>query len=165
MDQRIDQKNERIDIRVKPLVLKIPGSIPTLPYPLSLKIGSRGWKVTDLADGEYCINSADNIFFWRSGDQILSFDPSQFTSIYLIAMGLRAGKETLVAGWNTIPLKIFGVITPYSLGDQYTIPRAYCKDSTGSVVEAELQNFTINSFDVRISTTDPGTIDYITMKV
>ena len=151
------------------LVLKKAGQVPTIPRYLEIDANNKIWKeATDLNDGEYCINNVDNLFFWRSGNQIFTLDPSLLSNLLYynsIAAGLRAGKETLVAGWNTIPLKILGIVTPYPAGSQYTIPRTYCKDSSGNVVEAELQNFTINSFDVRISTTDPGTIDYITMKV
>lgn len=71
-DFRQDQTNERTEVRVKPLILKVSGARPTLPYPLSLKVNTRGWKVTDLADGEYCINNVDDILYWRSGDQIFS---------------------------------------------------------------------------------------------
>jgi hypothetical protein len=75
-DFRQDQTNERNEVRRKPLILKVSGAYPTLPYPLSLKVGARGWKITDLADGEYCINSADDLFFWRSGDQIFTLNIS-----------------------------------------------------------------------------------------
>jgi len=61
-------------LRPEPLVLKISGQVPTLPHPLTLQVDANGWLNTDLADGEYAINSADNLFFWRSNNQIISFD-------------------------------------------------------------------------------------------
>jgi len=66
--------NLRSDTRVKPLVLTRAGQIPTLPNPLQLKIGQGNWRLTDLADGEYAINNVDDLFFWRSGDQILTLN-------------------------------------------------------------------------------------------
>ena len=59
--------------RPEPLVLKFAGQVPTLPHPLNLKVDANGWRNTDLADGEYCINSADNKVFIRMREEILSF--------------------------------------------------------------------------------------------
>ena len=59
--------------RPEPLVLKYAGQVPTLPNPLNLKVDANGWRNTDLADGEYCVNNIDNVYFVRIGKQILSF--------------------------------------------------------------------------------------------
>lgn len=56
------------------VILTLAGQCPTLPNPYYLKKGSNGWRRTDLADGEYGINSKDDLYFWRSGVQIFTLD-------------------------------------------------------------------------------------------
>lgn len=76
MDRNQKNLNQRTEIRTKPLVLSISGQVPTLPKPLNLGINQNGWRLTDLANGEYCINDKDDIFYYRSNDQIIALSYS-----------------------------------------------------------------------------------------
>ena len=74
MDNNQNNSNQRTNIRIKPLVLTVSGRVPTLPTPLHLQLNENGWRYTDLADGEYAINSVDNLFFFRSNKRIFKID-------------------------------------------------------------------------------------------
>ena len=127
-------------------VLKIKGQRPTI-YNKKYK------RYIDIYDGQWFINIKDNLLFMNSEDIIYTIPMSTITP------SERRGKVTVAAGLQTILFAINGVPAPLATADWQFDGKPLCYTVKGGV-EPLITNRTRYGFDVRISTTISGTIEY-----